>query len=539
MHLTLKAYEFDLEEADEAKQCIKDKFRIDSDKASNTLCGQQKDFKEFYSTGSRFSFSLATDDVITRRGFLLKIATSFESTCPYGSQKFNSNKCIKFFGDDLETNTFKLNWFEASKSCQSLNGSLMNVNDFVDDSKFNSFIRSRSDDAGKQLTYWSLNKKNETNKCLLKKVNTWQEEYCLSKQAYICEFDAIKSENREKIKTEMSDNNGNRLIRVACGSAATLFSSSFKSAEVTTKTTTKQAYKSNSITNTQKPTRLYSKILPIISQKPTLNILDYDDEPIAKETTKTSPSSKNSSKSIFSQDLALIIAVACGVSIVLIAVNIFCIWNYYNKKLNNFRNDIIDQTYRSSTLRTKTASSSSTSSATNRTLTSTVDSYIKVPGYDLNQIEPHSACDSLSTTSATETSANRDDIMRTFFKSQINKTNNEHFYETLSRQQQQQQQFYNNYAEYNPIHRLKQFDSIVLMPTACNGIQSPHYISAKPMSINSTVVLLSSAPVQRIDEEQQYSSVVYGDLSPTSSASSTSSQPLITFASNSSGVSVI
>jgi hypothetical protein len=39
------------------------------------LLGQQKDFKEFYASGNSFKLNFTTDDIITRRGFLLEIST--------------------------------------------------------------------------------------------------------------------------------------------------------------------------------------------------------------------------------------------------------------------------------------------------------------------------------------------------------------------------------------------------------------------------------------------------------------------------------
>jgi hypothetical protein len=97
INLQFKSYEFDLEEGEDAnansieeqsylnslrkEKCTKDSLRIESvienkdeiSASSINLCGQYKDFKEFYAKGTRFNFNFNTDDVITRRGFLLKV----------------------------------------------------------------------------------------------------------------------------------------------------------------------------------------------------------------------------------------------------------------------------------------------------------------------------------------------------------------------------------------------------------------------------------------------------------------------------------
>jgi hypothetical protein len=101
INLMIKAYEFDLEDGDSNaqieseenqnvnSQCQKDYLRVDSFKfqrqeegdatsampaKSLSLCGQYKDFKEFYAEGNSFKINFTTDDVISRRGFLVKIS---------------------------------------------------------------------------------------------------------------------------------------------------------------------------------------------------------------------------------------------------------------------------------------------------------------------------------------------------------------------------------------------------------------------------------------------------------------------------------
>ena len=82
MNLKIKSYEFDLEEGESSRSSSpKDGLLIEAFDAnyvpSSTihLLGQQKDFKEFYSSGNSFKLNFTTDDIITRRGFLLEIST--------------------------------------------------------------------------------------------------------------------------------------------------------------------------------------------------------------------------------------------------------------------------------------------------------------------------------------------------------------------------------------------------------------------------------------------------------------------------------
>ena len=246
-----------------------------------------------------------------------------ETKCPYGSQRFDSKKCIKYFGDEENIiskrfiqqhphNSKKLNWHEAKQACESHhNGRLMMINDFVENLKLNAFIRDRLADTVKssllsssssssslpqtsdelnldedvisssKISFWStmpflsklnsLNIKllendtktfnnNNGNKCMTKRLSFWQEESCESRQAYICEYDALEVNPKKKTtKTKIvknENNNRNRLIRVACGTSATHFSSSETTSKLTTKLTSRQANQNkllNSIKNTQKP----------------------------------------------------------------------------------------------------------------------------------------------------------------------------------------------------------------------------------------------------------------------------------------------
>ena len=507
MNLVFNSYEFDLEESF-SEVCQKDYFRIKSDKSDVSMCGQHKRFKETYSTGSKLSLEFKSDDVITRRGFLIKVSTQSETYCPFGSVRFSSTKCIKLFGNN-EQNSYRLDWFEASKSCESLNGRLASIRDFVDDLKLESFLVEG-------IKYWS--RKYNESKCYTKTANGWSEGSCMQKNAFICEFDPVNTKQREKLIAGLSDNSGNRLIRVACGASSTIFSSSFKSVS---SSSTKKSLNSNSITNTQKPStqtiRTTNKSSPTKSLKSIITIDENNYQEITS-TYKIALKNDNSEKlAIFSQDLILIIAIACGVSIVLVAINIFCLWNYLSRKLKkyyNTKNDIDQQTYRSSSI-------SRSNKSTNRTLTSSVDSYAKVPPFDLEHM---SACESLSSSgSELVYSSNKP---------------TQHYYETLNKQNNQ----WNSYAEYNPINRITPFDSMVVMP--CAPINSHYMTTVRPVPINPTVVLLkqltqlqAQQQTIKLNDQEQYSCVVYGELSPASSNGS--NQPLITFSSSSSGVSAI
>ncbi len=277
-----------------------------------------------------------------------------------------------------------------------MSGRLLTITDFVDNLKLNSYLKARISDKihksiqrsvknnsqqqREQLTsaqfdnfniaYWShINKEDRKflnimqsanltseNKCLSKKVNYWQEESCQQRRAYICEFDAINM--RQSVnKPVFSLNNGNRLIRVKCGSGST------PTVAKQTSTTT-QKPRSTTVKTVKKPIKVFSaltggektlvqvktnpalstsnvytsKIMPILSN----SILEVEDQEveitstvsktqrvITKQADPEVKSSQEPAKSIFSLDLVLIVAVICGVSIVLVAINVFCIWNYY------------------------------------------------------------------------------------------------------------------------------------------------------------------------------------------------------------------
>jgi hypothetical protein len=199
------------------------------------------------------------------------------------------------------------------------------INDFVENLKLNAFIRDRLADSVKtsllaavtssssnleslnldeeitssKISFWSsipsfltstaklnslnikLHSSNQTktnamyDKCMTKRLSYWQEEEsCESRQAYICEYDAISPMRDSSKKANKNNLNKskkrNRLIRVACGSAATLFSDSTTStkAKKTISSTVMSKIKSyshlmpkvNSIKNTQKP--LTNLLLP-------------------------------------------------------------------------------------------------------------------------------------------------------------------------------------------------------------------------------------------------------------------------------------
>ncbi|RNA19120.1 hypothetical protein BpHYR1_006379 [Brachionus plicatilis] len=479
--LALTAYEFDLEESD---NCHKDYLTIRSNTVS-TLCGQHSHFKQVYAAGPKLSLQFSTDDVITRRGFLIKVSTQSHSQCPFDSTKLSADKCVKLFGDNQQhALSYKLDWFEAVKACASLNGRLFSAKDFVDELSIESLLSETH-------AYWS--RRHNESKCLTKTTSAWIEESCVEKRAFVCEFDPLVSRQTERPVSGLSDQSGNRLIRVACGSAATIFSSSLRTESRATHTV-----KSNSITNTQRPTARTTTTTTKASAVKKIITIQEDEE-----SGSTYQTALKKDDTIFSQDVVLIIGIACGVSVVLIAVNIFCLWNCLSKKLGKYHET---QTY-----------VSRSNKSTNRTCASSVDSYGKVAPFDLEHM---SACESLSSSGSELAYGTHRPA--------------HHYYETLSKQHSQ----WNNYAEYHAMGRVPPFESMVVMPCATmNGQYMP---AVRPVPINPTVVLLKQLPQQqqqaKMSEHEQYSCVVYGELSPASSNVS-SNQPLITFSSSSSGVS--
>jgi hypothetical protein len=315
---------------------------------NETLCGNYKQFRELYAHGQQVSLNFHSDDFITRRGFLFKISTIARTQCPANaSARFDSTRCVSLHSQRL------VSWSEASRSCASRGGRLLAINDFVDAMRMSSSIKT--DEQSNSAQYWVASSKSKSRpaKCASKSVNGWHDEKsCPSKRPYICEYDAVKSASAPTTSEYrgMSDTNGNRLIRVTCGQAATLFGASNSIVESTLLTTTlpTKSIASNSIKNTQRPDDK-----PQIQASSTVSalIVDYDDEydqdnaaasssttnkitTSANEQKSSSSSNESQAKSRFSlnfisQDYLIIIAVVCGFAIVLIAINIFCIWNYY------------------------------------------------------------------------------------------------------------------------------------------------------------------------------------------------------------------
>jgi hypothetical protein len=177
------------------------------------MCGQYKEFREFYAKGTDFKLNFTTDDVITRRGFLMRVSPTVETQCPDGSERFSSEKCVKMF------NQTKVNWNEAQGSCQSIGGRLFNAQDFVDNLKLNDFITRKANEANDLLnaTFWSsivgdsslhsnnknkhsnylnvklLNSVDSKTRCLSKSLTQWKQEKCLNKHFYICEINPVLS----------------------------------------------------------------------------------------------------------------------------------------------------------------------------------------------------------------------------------------------------------------------------------------------------------------------------------------------------------
>lgn len=310
------------------------------------MCGNYKQFRELYAHGQQVSLNFHSDDFITRRGFLFKISTIAKTQCPANaSARFDSTRCVSLHSQRL------VSWSEASRSCVARGGRLLAINDFVDAMRMSSSIKT--DEQSNSAQYWVASSKSKSRpaKCASKSVNGWHDEKsCSSKRPYICEYDAVKSAApTTSVNRGMSDTNGNRLIRVTCGQASTLFGASNSIVEKSTLSTTTLPTKSiasNSIKNTQRPDEQ-----PQIQASSTVSalIVDYDDEydqdnaAASSSTTNKITTSANEQKlssnesqaksrfglNFISQDYLIIIAVVCGFAIVLIAINIFCIWNYY------------------------------------------------------------------------------------------------------------------------------------------------------------------------------------------------------------------
>lgn len=210
--------------------------------------------------------------------------------------------------------------------------------------------------------------------------------------------------------------------------------------------------------------------------------------------------------------------------------------------------------------------SSNSSATTNRTLSSTADSYAKVPTYEVclsltnnkshaigaslmqqqNQAsgEMSSSASLLTSSSSANSSPNstaklsdnntNNTHMTTFLPTQPNIYHNQlqHFYETIcAKEYNKQQQIINNiqpnYAEYQPInlidlinqnnslnshqqnsHQAK-FDSYVMLPGG-QILPSVVLINPTPQHTLLSSCMNSSSQVKSSDE-QQYSSVLYGE----------------------------
>ena len=454
MNIIYKAYEFDLEEGESSSSsssivstntiysetCNKDKLIINSfDSSVNmipteslNLCGQHKEFKEFYSNGAMIKLNFTTDDAITRRGFLIEIQPTPETICPSGTERFNSKKCIKY-------NENALDWSQAVQTCKSKQGGrLLTINDFVDNLKLNNIIRSKSIESiwssHDEISFLNLKRTNK-NKCISKNLTTWQEENCSTQLSFICEFDPLR------LKSQITDEN--RLIRVQCGSLSSVYSTTTTKATTTKKLPKrKQINKpviswSSLIKNKSNPTKMTTLVADLFTTSRSIIIDELyptDSDLIIKQEKLITTN----------QELALIIAVICGFSIVFIIINIFCIWNYYNKKLRAYIETNTESNYRTSTLISRSAKLSSTSSSNNRTM-STVDSYIKmlstyetcaitVPNYVqlTANSSPNSTACLLSNLTAT-TNEQKIELLKNYLqKQQQQSLDQQHYYETLS-----------------------------------------------------------------------------------------------------------
>lgn len=393
MNLELKTYEFDLEE-EENKRCNNDKLIVSGNGQVQELCGQHKDFKEFSTTGSQVKFNLTTNDAITRRGFLIEVTPTHETICPYGTSRFKRDKCVKLYDNQ------HLTYRQATKACSSQSGRLLKINDFVDNFKLNSFIQENIDKPtfsiwsnfiatnSKDSVFLNVKKRRNTPQnmaCISRTNSFWMEKSCFTKLPYICEFEAIKvRKNVEKVEN-------NKLIRVSCGKLITKFANVVKT---TVSTTTMQKAKTlepitKSKQSKEKPVLLWSSLVKTIvpskvelkNEESELNEdISYDLESNAMLDDIQMKTTVND-EGPFSQKLILIVAIVCGAALVFIMINVFCIWNYYKKKLDKFieKSDVESSTYRTSTMKSGVPKHLNQDN-TNRSM-STVDSYVKMlPG---------------------------------------------------------------------------------------------------------------------------------------------------------------
>lgn len=571
MNIIYKAYEFDLEEGESSSNidsttntiysetCNKDKLIINSfDSSVNriptkslNLCGQHKEFKEFYSNGAMIKLNFTTDDAITRRGFLIEIQPTPETICPSGTERFNSKKCIKY-------NENALDWSQAVQTCKSKQGGrLLTINDFVDNLKLNNIIRSKSIESiwssHDEISFLNLKRTNK-NKCISKNLTTWQEENCSTQLSFICEFDPLR------LKSQTTDEN--RLIRVQCGSLSSVYSTTTTKATTTRKLPKrKQINKpviswSSLIKNKSNPTKMTTLVADLFTTSRSIIIDELyptDSDLIVKQekliTTNKSINSTminpinntatiTTSTGLISQELALIIAVICGFSIVFIIINIFCIWNYYNKKLRAYIETNTESNYRTSTLISRSAKLSSTSSSNNRTM-STVDSYIKMlPTYE--------TC-AITVPNYVQLTANSSPNSTACLLSNLTATTNEQKIELLKNylQKQQQQQSIDQQHYYETLSINKNFNEYIIEIESNNTNNNSkicfnrdcmcnlkHFFSNKNNQFESAVVVMPmTASGNGTTTTTTTSSVLLNNISSSESVNNNNSQtkPLITF----------
>ena len=548
MNLALKAYEFDLEEGD-ASKCNKDMLKVDSSSHSLNLCGQHKDFKQFFTKGEQIRFNFSTDDVITRRGFLIEVTPVHETICPYGTQRFDDTKCIKFYDNAY------LSHVEATTACQRQSGRLLQVKDFVDNLKLNSFIRDKlagvvsdsdmfldsgllgqpfgvwsnfmGDAKSQKLNFLNLKKRAATTgaACVARRANYWMEESCLKKLPYICEFNALNV--RAQPVGELSTVR-NRLIRVSCGKLITKFAA--EEQELSTHSPT-------IVRNIPEPSKkpsvlLWSSLINKGSASPNVvttttirstssvsNIL------FNAIVTKEDSIQEDKKLALNNQELVMLIAVISGAAVVFIIINIFCIWNYYNKKLRVYmeKRGVADMSshYRTSTMRR--GQQLSGTSSNNRSM-STVDSYVKVAPFYAGAeacvgLLGNNELGSSSTTTTTSAgsgsvSPNNElklDLLRNYFKNK--KLEQLNFYETISSR---------HYAS-SLLSSAGGEQTCANKECLCHVDQQQRLVncigSTNQFPINSALQLLLQ---QQLSEHQSFN-----EVSPTQSMNS--NRPLITF----------
>lgn len=310
--------------------------------------------------------------------------------CQEGSEYFSSEKCVKLiknkrlsFNDARKYcnlnngNLFMINDFTDN---MKLNAYLREKN--FDSSEIWTQINSRSESAvpnwvpnlnpngfaSNEAQFKTIN--NDNKLCLVKKANSWAYEPCdTAKHFFMCEFSKLtapvaRNQDNNKLfarkkspSSSASINNRARpdsLIKISCGSSIRNEVKDFTSTTSTAQPIVRDSKKQQAV-----PVLTPTTSLPLIFN----NLLVSKDKQVGEEkiekSTLSSKLERNGSEASIVQSMqsgnydlgnlaefilyenfgfnisflslfaALIIGTVSGISIVLIILNVFCIWNFY------------------------------------------------------------------------------------------------------------------------------------------------------------------------------------------------------------------